>query len=84
MLATLMLYNIANKWMLLEPLTEKGCGRGSYTRSAFVKSFVDLSQTIFRFLKEASTYPCIISVDKGEPSGTLQIVNMDELAFVPV
>ena len=66
---------IANKWMR----SSYGKPLRAWLKTKRLVQIIDYGD--LPVFEEATTYPCILSVDKGEPSETLHVVKMDELAF---
>ena len=66
---------IANKWMR----SSYGKPLRTWLKTKRLEQIIDYGD--LPVFEEATTYPCILSVDKGEPSETLHVVKMEELAF---
>ena len=66
---------IANKWMR----SSYGKPLRTWLKTKRLEQIIDYGD--LPVFEEATTYPCILSVEKGEPSATLHVVKMEELAF---
>ena len=68
-------YIIPNKWMR----ANYGKPLRTWLKTKRLLRIIDYGD--LPVFEEATTYPCILSVEKGEPNSALQVVKMDELAF---
>lgn len=68
-------YIVANKWMR----SKYGGSLRSWLKNQDILEIVDFGD--LPVFKEASTYPCIIRVRKGEPNNDLLVTNVESLGF---